>query len=64
MKSRSIDTGTANKATWGFQSIHEFLGSVGNRGSVTLPELTFLFELESRTAHIYLILISIHMNNH
>ena len=63
MKSRSMDTGgVANKATWGFQRIHEFLGLV-NRGSAKLPELTFLFELESRAAHIFY-LISIHMNNH
>ena len=53
MKSRSIQTGAANTPTWGFQGIHEFLGSVGNRESVTLTGLTFPVELESRTAHIF-----------
>ena len=54
MKSRSIDTGgVANTATGGFQRIHEFAGRSANRGNVTLPELTFLFELESRATHIF-----------
>jgi len=43
----------ANTATWGFQRIHEFAGRSANRGNVTLPELTFLFELESRATHIF-----------